>query len=59
MQDAERTRDDEHDHAPVTADAATPAGAPAKDDADWFDDVPDEQVGAVLSLDELAPYPGF
>ncbi|MFE7463755.1 hypothetical protein ACFU6R_06600 [Streptomyces sp. NPDC057499] len=57
MQDAEQPRDDERDE-PATAEAARPAGAPADDDADWFDDVPEENVGAVLSLDELAPYPG-
>ncbi|WP_406739714.1 hypothetical protein [Streptomyces atratus] len=62
MQDAEQARDDER-HDPVRPDGPTgpakPTGAAAEDDPDWFDDVPDENVGSVLSLDELAPYPGI
>ncbi|MFJ6015314.1 hypothetical protein [Streptomyces sp. NPDC092952] len=63
MQDAEQTHDDEqqqpqqHDGT-VAAGTAGPTG-PAEADADWFDDVPEENVGSVLSLDELAPYPGI
>lgn len=62
MQDAEQARDDER-HAPVRPGEPTgpaePTDAAAEDDPHWFDDVPDENVGAVLSLDELTPYPGI
>lgn len=34
-------------HEPDLADTS------ADDDLDWFEDVPDEDVGSVLSLDEL------
>ncbi|MEV8451676.1 hypothetical protein AB0467_06010 [Streptomyces sp. NPDC052095] len=64
MQDAEQNHDDEQrqqQHQPQEHDGTVAAGAavPAEEDADWFDDVPEENVGSVLSLDELAPYPGI
>ncbi|MFD0343219.1 hypothetical protein ACFVH0_31825 [Streptomyces sp. NPDC127117] len=62
MKDAEQAHDDER-HDPIRPDGPTgpaePTGTAAEDDPDWFDDVPDENVGAVLSLDELAPHPGI
>ncbi|MEV7007452.1 hypothetical protein [Streptosporangium sp. NPDC051022] len=37
----------------------TPTEPVAADDLDWFEDVPDENIGNVLSLDEIAPHAGI
>ncbi|GGV58565.1 hypothetical protein ABZ178_31495 [Streptomyces massasporeus] len=62
MQDAEQAHGDEPTTpAQETASAGTtgPADKAAAEDLDWFEDVPEENVGAVLSLDEVAPHPGI
>ncbi|MFF8696493.1 hypothetical protein ACF08W_30200 [Streptomyces sp. NPDC015144] len=60
MQDAEQTHDNEQQQKQHEGTVAAGTGAgPVEADADWFDDVPEENVGSVLALDELAPYPGI
>lgn len=58
MQDSEQAHEDERPDPIRPAGPAKPTGG-AEDGPDWFDDVPDENVGSVLSLDELTPYPGI
>lgn len=62
MQDAEQVQGDEPTEPTPPAEGAGPAtatGPAADNDLDWFEDVPEENVGAVLSLDEIAPYAGI
>ncbi|NEE14162.1 hypothetical protein G3M58_47850 [Streptomyces sp. SID7499] len=66
MQDAEHVQGDEPTEPTEPTRSVTPAeeaepagtaGKAAAEDLDWFEDVPEENVGAVLSLDETAPLP--